>query len=111
MELKNLKKWMIVLVNLEPTIGVEINKTRPCLIVSPNAANRHLQTVIIAPLTSTFRKIPTRYITNFNQVNGEICLDQLISIDKKRVIKLLGELPETDRSGVNRLLREMFSEE
>ncbi len=111
MALNNLKKWMVVLVNLEPTIGVEINKTRPCLIVSPNAANRHLQTVIIAPLTSTIRKIPTRFITNFNQIAGEICLDQLKSIDKKRVIKLLGELPETDRSGVNRLLREMFSEE
>lgn len=102
---------MVVLVNLEPTIAVEINKTRPCLIISPSAANRHLQTVIIAPLTSTVRKIPTRYITNFNQIKGEICLDQLKSIDKRRIIKLLGELPISDRSGVNGLLKEMFGEE
>lgn len=101
---------MLILVNLDPTIGVEIKKTRPCLIISPNAANKHLQTVIVAPLTSTQRGIPTRLISNFNGQQGEICFDQMKAIDKIRIIKNIGWLEENERINVNRLLANMFSE-
>jgi mRNA interferase MazF len=110
MALSSYKKWMIVLVNLDPTVGVEIKKTRPCLIVSPDAANKHLQTVIVAPLTSTRRGIPTRLLSNFDKQAGEICFDQLKAVDKIRIAKTLGWLDENERANVNRLLANMFSQ-
>lgn len=104
------KKWMVVLVNLSPTIGVEITKTRPCLIISPNVVNKHLQTVIIAPLTSTQRNIPTRLPSNFNGHAGEICFDQMKAIDIVRIIKVLGNIDMKERSAINYLLQQFFSE-
>ena len=98
------------MVNLDPTIGAEIKKIRPCLIVSPSAANKHLLTVLVAPITSTQRRIPTRLPSNINGVEGEICFDQIRSIDKARIIKKMGILPERERVKVNTLLHEMFSE-
>lgn len=110
MALSNYKKWDVVLVNLNPVKGSEISKTRPCLIISPNAANKHLKTVIVAPLTSVTRNIPTRFETNFNNKQGEICFDQMKAIDKSRIIKILGTLDNSERVPVNILLANMFSE-
>lgn len=110
MALSNYKKWDVVLVNLNPVKGREISKIRPCLIISPNAANKHLATVIVAPLTSVMRYIPTRLISDFDGKHGEICFDQMKAIDKRRIIKLLGTLEYNERKAVNALLANMFSE-
>ena len=104
------KKWQVVLVDLNPVKGKEMSKVRPCLIISPNAANKHLQTVIVAPLTSTIRHIPTRLVSNFNNMPGEICFDQLKAIDKNRIIKILGVIDNSEKKLVNTLLINMFSE-
>ena len=103
-------KWQVVLVDLNPVKGREMSKVRPCLIVSPNAANKHLHTVIIAPLTSTIRNIPTRLYSVFNEKPGEICLDQIRAVDKIRIIKTLGTLDQRERKRVNLLLINMFGE-
>lgn len=108
---KHFKKWDIVLVDLEPVRGTEINKIRPCLVVSPNVMNLYLQTLIVAPLTTSEKNYPSRIRTNFKGKPGEICFDHLKSIDKGRVIKAEGTLPQNLRKTVNELLREMFSEE
>ncbi|HEY4064404.1 MAG TPA: type II toxin-antitoxin system PemK/MazF family toxin [Puia sp.] len=104
------KKWDVVLVDLNPVKGSEISKIRPGLIISPNVANKHLQTVIIAPLTSTIRQIPTRLVSNFDGKPGEICFDQMRAVDKSRIIKTLGSLDPNHRVRVNALLANMFSE-
>jgi mRNA interferase MazF len=110
MALSSYKKWNVVLVNLNPVKGSEISKIRPCLIISPNVANKHLTTVIVAPLTSTIRNIPTRLFSNFNKKPGEMCFDQMKAIDKGRIQKLLGSLDQSERKSVNALLANMFSE-
>ena len=108
---KNCKKWDIVLVNLDPVVGKEISKTRPCLVISPNAMNKYLNTVIVVPLTSSEKNYPSRLRTNFKGRSGEICFDHLKSIDKVRIIQPLGILENNLRKPANELLREMFSEE
>ena len=110
MSTTNYRKWQIVLVDLNRVKGKEISKVRPCLIISPNVANKHLQTVIVAPLTSTMRHIPTRLISNFGGKQGEICFDQMKAIDKIRIVKILGTLDNSERKPVNLLLLNMFSE-
>lgn len=77
-------KWQVVLADLNPVKGKEMSKVRPCLIISPNAANKHLHTVIVAPLTSTIRNIPTRLHSVFDGKPGEICFDQMKAVDKNR---------------------------
>jgi mRNA interferase MazF len=104
------KKWDIVLVNLDPTIVSEIKKTRPCLIISPNAVNKHLKTLVVAPLTSSLRSIPTRLKINFKNIDGEICFDQMRAIDKSRVINIQGKLDLRYRETVNELLMNFFDE-
>ena len=108
---KHYKKWDIVLVDLDPVKGREISKVRPCLIISPNVMNLYLQTLIVAPLTTSEKNYPTRIRTNFKGKPGEICFDHLKSIDKGRIIKTEGTLALSLRKAVNELLREMFSEE
>lgn len=105
------KKWDIVLASLDPVIGSEIAKTRPVLIVSPAAVNQYMRTVTIVPLTSKPKDYPFRYPILFEGTNGELCLDQLKSIDKSRIIKIKGNLGRQDRTAVNALLAEYFSEE
>jgi len=102
------KKWMVVLVNLDPTVGVEIRKTRPCLIISPDEVNKHLLTVVVAPLTSTIRNIPTRILVNFDNQPGEICFDQIKAIDITRIIKVLGNIESAYRKQITQLLLTMF---
>lgn len=110
MALISYTKWQIVLVDLNLVKGKEISKIRPCLIISPNAANKNLHTVIVAPLTSVIRNIPTRLVSNFQGKRGEICFDQMRAVDKSRIIKNLGTLDIAERRQVNSLLTTMFSE-
>jgi len=107
---KNYKKWDIILVNLDPVKGREISKTRPCLIISPNVMNKHLDTLLVAPLTSALKNYPSRLRTNFKGKPGEICFDHIKSIDKSRIIKVEGSLDNYLRKPVNELLQIMFSE-
>lgn len=99
-----------MLADLNPVKGKEMSKVRPCLIISPDTANKHLHTVIIAPLTSTIRNIPTRLYSVFDGKPGEICFDQIKAVDKTRIIKILGALDQSERKKVNQLLINMFGE-
>ena len=85
--LNKYRKWDIVLVSLDPTIGSEIAKTRPCLIVSPDVININMKTVIVVPFTSKTKNYPFRIPTFLEAVPGELCFDHLRSIDKRRIIK------------------------
>ena len=103
-----LTQYSIVLVNLDPTIGSEIKKTRPCVIISPDEMNKHLQTLIIAPMTSQSRNYPTRIEVKHNQKNGWIVLDQIRTIDKQRVLKSLEKLTEKEIAKVKLIIKETF---
>ncbi len=105
-----ISKFDIFLICLDPTIGREIKKTRPCVIVSPDEMNPYLDTVIIAPLTSKMRRYPSRVACRFKRKQGEIVLDQIRTVDKARLIKKLGALAKPYRQGVSNLLVEMFSD-
>ena len=103
-----LAQYCIVLVNLDPTIGSEIKKTRPCVIISPDEMNKHLQTLIIAPMTSQSKNYPTRVEVKHNQKNGWIVLDQIRTIDKQRVLKSLDKLTEREIAKVKLIMKETF---
>ena len=96
------------LVALDPTQGSEIRKTRPCLIVSPDEMNRYLGTVIVAPLTTTLRGYPSRLSVRFKGKRGEAALDRIRAIDKSRLVKRVGQLPDTSVSQAAEVLIEMF---
>ncbi len=96
-------------VNLDPTIGSEIQKTRPGLVISPDEMNRHIRTVIIAPMTSTQKEYPTRVSCTFLEKRGQIVLDQLRTVDKSRLIKKLGTLDPKAQSEVISTLRRLFA--
>jgi mRNA interferase MazF len=102
------KQYQIVLVNLDPTLGSEIQKTRPCVIVSPNEINDNLQTVVIAPMTSASRKYPTRVKVKHNNQEGWVVIDQIRTIDKIRVVKKFGSLTEKEILECKRVIRETF---
>ena len=98
-------QYDIVLVNLDPTIGVEICKTRPCVIISPDEMNHNIQTLIIAPMTSKSREYPTRVRVDKDSF---IILDQIKTIDKKRVVKKLSTLAIKDIKQVKQILQTML---
>ena len=102
------KQYDIVLVNLDPTLGSEIQKTRPCVIVSPNEINDHLRTVVIAPMTSQSRNYPTRVKVKHNNQEGWVVLDQIRTIDKMPIVKKLGSLTEKEIRECKRVIRETF---
>lgn len=102
-------RFDVFLVNLDPTVGSEIKKTRPCVIVSPDEMNRFIRTVIIAPLTSKGRSYPTRVACRFDKKDGQVVLDQLRTVDKTRLIKKLGRLDKDTQQGVLDGLAEMFA--
>jgi len=104
----DLNQYQIILVNLDPTIGSEIKKTRPCVITSPNEMNRHLRTIIVAPMTTTSRKYPTRIEANHDNKIGWIVIDQIRTIDKKRIIKCYGELTKQEINRVKSVIKETF---
>jgi mRNA interferase MazF len=97
------------LVTLDPTQGTEIEKTRPCLVISPDEMNQHLQTLIIAPMTTVKRPYPTRVDVRFQGKRGQIALDQLRAIDRKRLVRRLGTIPSTTAQAASDTLLEMFS--
>ena len=102
------KQYQIVLVNLDPSLGSEIQKTRPCVIVSPNEINDHLRTVVIAPMTSISRKYPTRVKIKHNNQEGWVVIDQIRTIDKVRIVKKFSSLTEKEICECKRVLRETF---
>ena len=102
------KRFDVWLVNLDPTIGSEIKKTRPALVISPDVTNKYLDTVIIAPLTSTIRPYPTRVVCEFQKKQGQIALDQLRAADKARLVRKLGRMNEKVNRVFSDVLRELF---
>jgi mRNA interferase MazF len=103
------RRFEVWLVSLDPTMGSEIRKTRPCVIVSPDEINRHLRTVIIAPMTTAARSYPTRVRLRFEGKAGEIALDQIRAADRSRLVRKLGELPQGTARAVCAVLVEMFT--
>ena len=105
-----IKRFEVYLVNLDPTIGSEIKKTRPCLIVSPDEMNRHITTVIVAPMTTKGKAYPTRIECKFEGKAGQVVLDQLRTVDKRRLVKRLGRMEKKTQQEVITKLAEMFTE-
>ena len=105
---KGPRQFDVYLVGLEPVVGCEITKTRPCLIISPDEMNRHLRTAIIAPMTTTVRRYPSRVDLEFQGKRGQVILDQLHAVDKVHLGKALGSIDSATRSLVQRTLQEMF---
>jgi len=105
-----INRFEVYLVNLDPTVGKEIQKTRPSLIISPDEMNRHIGTVIIAPLTTHGRDYPTRVACKFQEKDGQVVLDQIRTVDKSRLVKLLGKMERRTQTKVLAVLQEMFSE-
>jgi mRNA interferase MazF len=104
-------RFDVFLVALDPTVGSEIQKTRPCLIISPNEMNEHLATAIIAPMTTKGKLYPSRVPVHFQDKDGLIVLDQIRTVDKTRLVKKLGSIGSDDQKAVLSLLIEMFSED
>jgi mRNA interferase MazF len=103
------KRFDIYLVNLDPTIGSEIKKTRPCLVISPNEMNKHINTIIIAPMTTKGKDYPTRIDIKFKGKDGKIVLDQIRTIDKARLIKKSGTIDNKTQEKVLKVLSELFA--
>ena len=104
----DIERFDVFLVALDPTRGSEISTTRPCAVVSPDEMNRHVRTVIVAPMTTASRAYPTRVAVRFQGKGGRIALDQIRTVDKARLLRRLGPLPERASHEVARALVEMF---
>lgn len=102
------ERYSVVLVELDPTRGSELQKTRPCVVVSPTDINMRLRTVVIAPITSTVKKYPTRIPVNLENVRGSIALDQIRAIDKTRIVSQISLLDEQTAMLVSDRLVEFF---
>ncbi|MHC1782312.1 MAG: type II toxin-antitoxin system PemK/MazF family toxin [Anaerolineaceae bacterium] len=105
-----IRRFEVHLVNLDPTIGREIQKTRPCLVISPDEMNRHISTVIIAPMTTRGRDYPSRVNCVFEGKEGQIVLDQIRTVDKTRLVKKLGKISPAEQQEALTILSKMFSE-
>jgi mRNA interferase MazF len=103
-----IKQYQIILVNLDPAIGSEIRKTRPCVVISPDEMNNHLRTVVIAPMTTSSKNYPTRVEIKHDSKIGWIVLDQIRTIDKQRILKDLGKLSRPEIKEVKAILKETF---
>ena len=101
-----IKQYQIILVNLDPTVGSEIKKTRPCVVISPNEMNKYLNTVIIAPMTSASSNYPTRVKVDHNNKEGWVVIDQIRTIDKRRIIKILDQLTDKEIAETKLTIRE-----
>ena len=102
-------RFDIFLVSLDPTVGSEIKKTRPCLVISPDEINRNIRTVLIAPMTTANKDYPTRVSCTFRKKHGQIALDQIRTIDKARLVKKLGTIDSNDRLEVISVLQRLFA--
>ena len=103
-----LNQYDIVLVNLDPTIGSEIKKTRPCVIISPNEMNKFLRTIVIAPMTTKSRRYPTRIEVKHDNKIGWVVIDQVRTIDKRRIIKIMERLTLPEIKEVKSVIREAY---
>jgi mRNA interferase MazF len=103
-----ISQFQIALVNLNPTVGYEIKKTRPCVIVSPDEMNRHLKTVIIAPMTTTSKPYPTRVLVKSQQKKGWAVLDQIRTVDRSRIVRTYGQLTDKEIVQIKKIMKEMF---
>jgi mRNA interferase MazF len=106
---RGITRFDVHLVTLDPMRGSEIRKTRPCLVISPDEMNRHIRTVIVAPMTSTRKGYPTRVNCTFEGTEGQVALDQIRTVDKSRLIERLGPIDENTRDDVLATLQEMFA--
>jgi mRNA interferase MazF len=104
-----IRRFDVYLVNLDPTLGSEIQKTRPCVVVSPDELNRYVATVIVAPMTTKGRVYPTRVPVQFQSKAGQIILDQFRTVDKARLARKLGRVPRQTQRDVLAVLAEMFA--
>ncbi|MBJ7900778.1 MAG: type II toxin-antitoxin system PemK/MazF family toxin [Cyanobacteria bacterium RI_101] len=104
------KRFDVFLVNLDPTVGSEIQKTRPSVVISPDEMNRHINTVIVAPMTTRGKSYPTRVVCQFQGKQGQIVLDQIRTIDKSRLVKKLGQISQDEQRMLLEVLAEMFAE-
>lgn len=103
-----INQYQIVLVNLDPTVGSEIKKTRPCVVISPNEMNRHLRTIVIAPMTTSSKNYPTRIEIKHDNKFGWILADQIRTIDKQRILKDLGRLTKPEIKELKTVLKETY---
>ena len=106
----DIKQYQIVLVNLDPTVGSEMKKTRPCVVISPNEMNEYLQTIVIAPMTSSSKTYPTRVEIKQTKTKGWVVLDQIRTVDRTRIIKKLGTLTTTEIEAVKTVIMETYVE-
>jgi mRNA interferase MazF len=104
------KRFDVYLINLDPTVGDEIQKTRPCVIISPDEMNRYINTVMVAPMTTKGRSYPSRVTCYFQGKEGQVVLDQIRTVDKMRLLKRMGGLEMGTQKEVLAVLAEMFAE-
>ena len=104
------RRFDVYLVNLDPVVGSEINKTRPCLIISPDEMNANISTIIVAPMTTKGQPYPTRVACQFQGKQGQIVLDQIRTVDRSRLVKPLGVIEKDTQVAVLDVLSEMFAE-
>lgn len=103
-----INQYSIVLVNLDPTVGSEIQKTRLCVVISPDEMNRHLDTIVLAPMTSNQKRYPTRVPVEHERKKGMIVIDQIRTVDKVRILKVLGKLTKSEIRSCKEVIRETF---
>jgi mRNA interferase MazF len=103
------KRFEVYLINLDPSVGSEIQKTRPCLVISPDEMNRFIRTVIVAPMTTKGTSYPTRVACKFRGKQGQVVLDQIRTVDKTRFVKRLGKIDKQIQANVLSVLGEMFA--
>jgi mRNA interferase MazF len=103
-----LKQYQVVLVNLDPTIGSQIQKTRPCVVISPNEMNKYLQTIVVAPMTTASKRYPTRVEVKHGRKKGWIVLDQIRTVDKIRIVKCYNLLSDKEILKVKAVLKEAY---
>ena len=101
-------QYEVFLVNLDPTIGFEIKKIRPCIVISPDEMNRNIQTIIIAPMTTKSHDYPTRVRVKFQGTSGWAVLDQIRTVDKRRLVKRLGRITRSEIERVTSVIKEML---
>lgn len=102
------KQYKVVLVNLDPTLGSEVKKTRPCLVISPDEMNKHLNTIIIAPITSSSKPYPTRIEIKGKNTKGWVMIDQIRTIDKQRITKVSNSVSENEIMEIKNVIKSTF---
>ena len=102
------QQYDVFIVNLDPTVGSEIKKTRPCVIISPDEMNKYLDTVVVAPVTSQSKNYPTRVMIELEAQENWVVIDQIRTIDKSRLTKNIGSLSQNETTAIKHVIRETF---